>query len=54
MKDKNNNDVTQNVSVDANVVQYEVSKDGNKASILQDFDRVILTSSRLNDFFKYF
>ena len=42
LKDKDNNDVTQDVSTDteANVVQYHVVKEGVEAWILQDFDKV--------------
>ena len=43
MKDKDNQNVNQNVSADAtaNIVQYDVVKDGVKATILQDFDKVL-------------
>jgi hypothetical protein len=44
MKDKDNNDVQQNVSSSANIVQYDVQKDGLKATILHDFDKGIETS----------
>jgi len=44
MKDKNNKDVQQNVSADANVVQYDISKDGVKATILHDFDKGLAIS----------
>jgi hypothetical protein len=46
MKDKNNQDVKQNVSADvnANIVQHDIQKDGVKATILQDFDKAIQTS----------
>jgi hypothetical protein len=46
MKDKDNQDVKQNVSADANanIVQYDIEKDGVKATILQDFDKGIQTS----------
>ena len=40
MKDKDNHDVEQDVSTDANSVQYHVVKDGVEAWILQDFDKV--------------
>lgn len=43
MKDKDDNDVKQDVSADVetNVVQYKVEKNGIKATILQDFDKGI-------------
>jgi hypothetical protein len=46
MKDKDNQDVSQNVSADANanIVQYDIQKDGVKATILQDFDKGIQIS----------
>jgi ABC-type maltose transport system permease subunit len=46
MKDKDNQNVNQNVSADAtaNIVQYDVQKDGVKATILQDFDKGIQIS----------
>jgi len=40
MKDKDNNDVEQDVSTDANVVQYHIVKEGVEAWILHDFDKV--------------
>jgi len=40
MKDKDNNDVEQDVYTEANVVQYHVVKEGVEAWILQDFDKV--------------
>jgi hypothetical protein len=46
MKDKNNQNVNQNVSADvnANIVQYDIEKDGVKATILHDFDKGIQIS----------
>jgi cell division protein FtsL len=46
MKDKDNQDVSQNVSADANanIVQYDIQKDGVKATILHDFDKGIAIS----------
>ena len=40
MKDKDNHDVEQDVSTDANSVLYHVTKDDAEAWILQDFDKV--------------
>ena len=40
MKDKDNNDVEQDVSTDANVVQYHIVKGDSEAWILHDFDKV--------------
>lgn len=39
MKDSKNNDVQQNVSVDANVVVYHVVKEGQDVWIVDDFDK---------------
>jgi hypothetical protein len=46
MKNKDNEDVRQNVSADANanIVQYDIQKDGVKATILHDFDKGIQIS----------
>jgi uncharacterized protein YxeA len=49
MKDKNNNDVTQNVSADANIVQYHVVKDGTEAWIIHDFDKELEISKVKTD-----
>ena len=43
LKDKDNHDVEQDVSTDANVVQYHIVKEGVEAWILQDFDKVVFS-----------
>lgn len=51
MKDKDNKNVTQDVSADANanIVQYHVLKDDVEAWILQDFDKDIQVTKLLTD-----
>lgn len=49
MKDKDNHDVEQDVSTDANAVQYHVVKEGVEAWILQDFDKDIELSKVITD-----
>jgi cell division protein FtsL len=51
MKDQNNENVTQDVSADANanIIQYHVVKDGIEAWILQDFDKNIQVSKVLTE-----